>query len=91
MVAAMVNSEARVFAEQARRNSRSFSSNTGRNRTPTKQPRPSDVAILKSGVTANDLASRLQRHKVKTEAKLEKERQSKIQKELEAMSQPHIN
>ena len=42
-------------------------------------------------MSANEVAERLQRHKTKTEARLEKERQTKVQQELEAMSQPHIN
>ena len=52
-------------------------------RTPV---RAYDAAVTKSGVPADQIAQRLVMHKTKTEAKLEKERQSKIQRELELMT-----
>ena len=53
--------------------------------------RASDAAVTRTGVPADQIAQRLIMYKTKTEAKLEKERQTKIQKELEKMSQPNIN
>ena len=61
----------------------SFQSNTRSMRTPV---RAYDAAVTRSGVPADQIAQRLVMHKTKTEAKLEKERQSKIQRELELMT-----
>ena len=76
MMNAMVEGQTRLFEQNAaRRSSRSFSANAQRNQP---RARPTDPAVLKSGMSANEVAERLHRHKTKTEARLEKERQTKI-------------